>query len=113
MLIQTGRFVVLAVVGNKSDCASQFDFSKAQAFAQEIGALVFRTSAKTGEGIQYLFESVAAELLKQHEDKMRLREADGANTTVDDSQLSYTRREDILSVDSSHWNAQNKQRKCC
>ncbi|CCI10175.1 unnamed protein product [Albugo candida] len=105
--------IVLAVVGNKSDCASQFDFSKAQAFAQEIGALVFRTSAKTGEGIQYLFESVAAELLKQHEDKMRLREADGANTTVDDSQLSYTRREDILSVDSSHWNAQNKQRKCC
>nr|CCA22779.1 Rab21/Rab5 family GTPase putative [Albugo laibachii Nc14] len=105
--------IVLAVVGNKSDCASQFDFSKAQAFAQEIGALVFRTSAKTGEGIQFLFESVAAELLKQYEDKMRLREADGANTTVDDSQLSYGRREDILSVDDSHWNAQNKQRKCC
>ncbi|CAH0521984.1 unnamed protein product [Peronospora belbahrii] len=69
--------IVLAVVGNKSDVSSSFDFSKAQQFANEIGALVFRTSAKTGEGVQSLFESLAVQLLKKHDQEQRTRGRDG------------------------------------
>lgn len=65
--------IVLAVVGNKSDMLSNFDFSKAQQFANEIGALVFRTSAKTGEGVQSLFETLAVQLLKKHDNEQRTR----------------------------------------
>lgn len=64
---------MLAVVGNKSDCASSFDFAQAQRFAEQIGALVFRTSAKTGDGVQTLFESLAVELLKKHEQEQQTR----------------------------------------
>lgn len=64
---------MLAVVGNKSDCASAFDFALAEQFAEQIGALVFKTSAKTGDGVQGLFESLAAELLRKHELEVRAR----------------------------------------
>lgn len=69
-----GEDIVLAVVGNKSDCASSFDFAQAQQFADQIGALVFRTSAKSGDGVQTLFEALAAELLKKHEQEERTRD---------------------------------------
>lgn len=69
---------MLAVVGNKSDVPSNFDFAKAQQFADEIGALVFRTSAKTGEGVQSLFESLAVQLLKKHDQEQRTRGRDGS-----------------------------------
>ena len=80
--------IVLAVVGNKCDCATSFEFNAAMQFAQEIGAMVFRTSAKTGEGVTTVFESVGEELLKKHEVEMksRLRETsameNGARRTV-------------------------------
>ncbi|GMF46684.1 unnamed protein product [Phytophthora fragariaefolia] len=73
-----GDDIVLAVVGNKSDVSSSFDFAKAQQFADEIGALVFRTSAKTGEGVQALFESLAVQLLKKHDQEQRTRARDGS-----------------------------------
>ncbi|KAE8875700.1 hypothetical protein PF005_g13909 [Phytophthora fragariae] len=73
-----GDDIVLAVVGNKSDVPSNFDFSKAQQFADEIGALVFRTSAKTGEGVQALFESLAVQLLKKHDKEQQTRARDGS-----------------------------------
>jgi hypothetical protein len=73
-----GDDIVLAVVGNKSDVPSDFDFAKAQQFADEIGALVFRTSAKTGEGVQSLFESLAMQLLKKHDQEQRTRGRDGS-----------------------------------
>ncbi|GMF28951.1 unnamed protein product [Phytophthora lilii] len=73
-----GDDIVLAVVGNKSDVQSDFDFNKAKQFADEIGALVFRTSAKTGEGVQALFESLAVQLLKKHDQEQRRRGRDGS-----------------------------------
>jgi small GTP-binding protein len=68
-----GDDIVLAVVGNKSDCGSTFDFALAQRFADQIGALAFRTSAKTGDGVQTLFDSLAVELLRKHEQEQRAR----------------------------------------
>lgn len=85
---------MLAVVGNKCDCPSTFDFAKAQQFAKEIGALVFRTSAKTGDGVQNLFESVAVQLLKRHEEEEKLRGRE--NSSLEGSQTSYGRRDDVL-----------------
>jgi GTPase SAR1 family protein len=86
--------IVLAVVGNKCDVASSFNFAKAQQFAQEIGALVFRTSAKTGDGVQNLFESVAVQLLKRHEEEERARGRE--HSSLEGSQ--YSRRDNVLHV---------------
>ncbi|KAF4316459.1 hypothetical protein BBO99_00008679 [Phytophthora kernoviae] len=81
-----GDDIVLAVVGNKSDVsASSFDFAKVQQFADEIGALVFRTSAKTGEGVQSLFESLAVQLLKKHDQEERTRGRDGSRAGMNKS----------------------------
>ncbi|DAZ99458.1 TPA: hypothetical protein N0F65_001643 [Lagenidium giganteum] len=100
---------VLAVVGNKCDCASSatFGFSKAQEFAQEIGAMVFRTSAKTGDGVQNLFESVAAMLLKRHDEEERARARE--NSSLEGSQASYARQTDVLRLDPEP----NPRKKCC
>lgn len=101
--------IVLAVVGNKCDVSSSFDFAKAQRFAQEIGALVFRTSAKTGDGVQNLFESVAVQLLKRHEAEERTRGRE--NSSLEGSQVSYGRRDDVLYLSENA--KRDKGGKCC
>lgn len=98
---------VLAVVGNKCDCASSFEFAKAQQFAKEIGALVFRTSAKNGDGVQNLFESVAAQLLKQHEEVERVR---GRLDSSTDGSRYDSRDPGILVIDPP---ASRETRRCC
>lgn len=101
---------MLAVVGNKCDCNSSFNFAKAQQFAQEIGALVFRTSAKTGDGVQNLFESVAVQLLKRHEEEEKLRGRE--NSSLEGSQMSYGRRgDDVLYLAEN--SKRDKGGRCC
>ncbi|GAB9473018.1 hypothetical protein Gpo141_00010181 [Globisporangium polare] len=105
-----GDDIVLAVVGNKCDCNSSFNFAKAQQFAQEIGALVFRTSAKTGDGVQNLFESVAVQLLKRHEEEEKLRGRE--NSSLEGSQVSYGRRgDDVLYLAEN--SKRDKGGRCC
>ncbi|TYZ69076.1 hypothetical protein PybrP1_008454 [[Pythium] brassicae (nom. inval.)] len=107
-----GDDIVLAVVGNKCDCPSAFDFAKAQQFAKEIGALVFRTSAKTGDGVQQLFESVAVQLLKRHEEEEKLRGRE--NSSLEGSQASgYGRRDDVLYLAENAKRDKGRGGGCC
>jgi small GTP-binding protein len=57
----------IVIVGNKTDCrndASDAEIQRLAAFAQEKKAKFFSTSAKTGEGINGLFDFVASELVR-------------------------------------------------
>uniref|UniRef100_M4BBS5 Uncharacterized protein n=1 Tax=Hyaloperonospora arabidopsidis (strain Emoy2) TaxID=559515 RepID=M4BBS5_HYAAE len=107
--------IVLAVVGNKSDVPSTFDFRKAQMFADKIGARVFRTSAKTGEGVQALFESLAVQLLKKHDQEQRTRgrNASRAGNAAGTSLYSYDSQNSVI-LSQAHANG-NKSSKggCC
>ena len=55
------KYTILAVVGNKCDLYEKdhlADEAKAKAFAKEIKATFMLTSAKTGDGIEKLFETL-------------------------------------------------------
>ncbi|CAI5718188.1 unnamed protein product [Hyaloperonospora brassicae] len=108
--------IVLAVVGNKSDVPSSFDFRKAQAFADKIGARVFRTSAKTGEGVQALFESLAVQLLKKHDQEQRARgrNVSRAGNATGASAFGHDSQNNSVILSQAHGNG-NKSSKngCC
>ncbi len=59
------QFTVLAVVGNKSDCYEKEEVSEdiAKEYAKEINALFMLTSAKTGDNIEVLFETLTRKYL--------------------------------------------------
>jgi Ras-related protein Rab-21 len=98
---------VLALVGNKCDSPSEFEFTKAQEFAKEIGASVFKTSAKTGDGVHELFETVAMDLLKKHDEKEMLRKRSTPTNTA--------KPEDVLFLTDSknRSSSSSKKSKCC
>lgn len=43
--------IVLAIVGNKADAPSAFDFAIAEAYAESVGAKAHKTSALQGSGV--------------------------------------------------------------
>ena len=60
------KYTVLAVVGNKADlyeCENLADEREAKQFAKEIDAIFMLTSAKTGDGIDKLFDSLTDKYL--------------------------------------------------
>ena len=60
------KYTVLAVVGNKSDLYEEenlADEAQAKEFAREINATFFLTSAKSGDGIEKLFNTLADQYL--------------------------------------------------
>ena len=60
------KYTILAVVGNKSDLYESENIAnedQAKAFAKEINATFFLTSAKTGDGIEKLFNTLADQYL--------------------------------------------------
>ncbi|KAF0683558.1 Aste57867_24415 [Aphanomyces stellatus] len=64
--------IVLAVVGNKCDLPTTFNFALAESFAREIGATAHQTSAQNGQGVTEMFETVSRALLKKHIESERL-----------------------------------------
>ncbi|OHT03529.1 small GTP-binding protein [Tritrichomonas foetus] len=60
-----GTDTLIAIVGNKCDLSEEIQVTKEDAdyFAQESGYLSFQTSAKTGDGIDNLFKTIAQELI--------------------------------------------------
>lgn len=58
--------IVLAIVGNKADAPSAFDFAIAEAYAESVGAKAHKTSALQGSGVDEVFTDVARRLLAQH-----------------------------------------------
>ena len=78
------KYTVLAVVGNKCDCyeTEAVDESEARSFAQEIGATFMLTSAKTGDGIETLFDTLIRQYLgPEFTKKVDEMKADKGETT--------------------------------
>jgi small GTP-binding protein len=50
---------VICIAGNKCDKEGHFDLTKVDTLAKQHGAVFFRTSALTGEGVNEIFESLA------------------------------------------------------
>ena len=75
------KYTILAVVGNKSDLFegdNLADENYAKDFAKEIGATFHLVSAKSGEGINKLFDTVVDRFLspefdKKYEEMMKLK----------------------------------------
>lgn len=80
--------LVICLVGNKLDLCDEttpkaVDCSQAQAYAEEQGLLFHEVSAKTGEGVKEVFQSIGEKLYesKKHELSMaRGRQAAGSDT---------------------------------
>jgi GTPase SAR1 family protein len=70
--------IVLAIVGNKLDADSAFDFNIAKQYADSIGAIAHKTSALTGQGVDEVFTDVARRLLQKHMEQRRRQADDGA-----------------------------------
>jgi len=51
--------VVICLAGNKCDKSPTFDLSQCESYAKALGALYFKTSAMTGEGVQEIFETLS------------------------------------------------------
>ena len=76
------KYTILAVVGNKSELFegdNLADENYAKDFAKEIGATFHLVSAKSGEGINKLFDTVVDRFLspefdKKYEEMMKLKE---------------------------------------
>lgn len=57
-------------VGNKIDCSIEVDLSSAAEFARSQNIKFFRTSAKTGDNVDTLFQCVAEEVeMRSHPDR--------------------------------------------
>jgi len=85
-------FIVLAA--NKCDLRNITPDSvspeKANAYARTIGATVFETSAKTGKGIEDLFEHVATNLLKN---EIAKRKRDSSNPSLKKPKVKLTEKQ--------------------
>lgn len=59
--------IIMAIAANKSDLvrSKKFDVQEAESYAAEIGARLFVTSAKSGEGIEAAFLDIATRLLQK------------------------------------------------
>ncbi len=64
--VQVGNEIVLCIAGNKSDLERQRVVPRQDAadYAQSVGAQYFETSAKSGRGINELFNSMAGRLVE-------------------------------------------------
>ena len=91
------KYAVLAVVGNKNDLYESevvTDEEQAKAFAKEINATFMLTSAKTGDGIEKLFDILTDKILSDPKFEEMLKEK-GDNIVLDKD------------------NKGNKKGKCC
>ncbi|ETO18844.1 hypothetical protein RFI_18400, partial [Reticulomyxa filosa] len=87
--------VILVIAANKIDSVNKNSekdllLSQAKAYAQEIKALYFETSARTSQGIQTLFESVAQHILSVKLKKFGCSHHDHANLNITASSAKST-----------------------
>ena len=84
------KYAILAVVGNKSDLYENdnlADENKAKEFAKEIGATFMLTSAKSGDGIEKLFNILTDKFLSP-EFNPKLKEMTGKKNDSNSVKIS-------------------------
>lgn len=57
--LQLNTSTVVVLVGNKADLEKNVTFKEAQALAESFGVALYEASAKTGEGVNEAFETLA------------------------------------------------------
>lgn len=62
-------------MGNKCDAPASVKPEEAAAFAKEIGATLHMTSAKTGQGVENVFDDVSRRLLRKYNEMKRRSDA--------------------------------------
>ena len=62
MSVICNKSVVYVVVGNKTDLVTNYDSTEARAFAASINGSYVETSAKTGQNLNLMLESVTRSL---------------------------------------------------
>lgn len=77
--------IVLGIAANKCDMESKMvvPFEKAQAYANEIGALLFKTSAKESKGVDDLFEAITNRLIEVQKSRKMEPSTGGRGGSVD------------------------------
>ncbi|CDR45310.1 CYFA0S17e01310g1_1 [Cyberlindnera fabianii] len=78
---QANQDIVIALAGNKLDLEADRKVSKetARAFASEEGLLFFEVSAKSGEGVKDIFQSIAEKLPLEAQIKAKGPQGKGVN----------------------------------
>lgn len=62
---------VICLAGNKADKDPEFETSRGEELAKEMGATFFRTSALTGEGVTELFEHLSRGVFEAYQNSRR------------------------------------------
>ena len=95
------KYTVLAVVGSKSDCyeTEQVPEDEARKYAESINAIYMLTSAKTGDNIENLFDSLVRAYL-------------GPDFTKKVEEMKSDKGE-VTKVTTEKANESKKKNKCC
>lgn len=94
-----GEECLLYLVGNKSDLESEVSDEQCKSLASELDAIYKKVSAKTGEGVQELFETIAE----------RVVELDSTYTKQDSS----TSGEEAIDIINVNPKGESGKKKCC
>ena len=105
--------VILALVGNKTDLYENKDVEDEEAikYANDIGAIFGRTSAKNGSGIKELFEHIGKKIIDPNYDY---------NSIEENKKNEYEKKKNVPRIKSIKLDKQNgtneqksKNSKCC
>ena len=95
--------VIVVLVENKNDLECKVSEEDKSKFAEELNAPIFSTSAKTGDGIDKVFEYIALQIFSEHK-------SDSDSDTIDPtSPIPPSEPENINLTESSH----KSKGKCC
>lgn len=78
-----GEECLLYLVGNKSDLESEVTDEQCETMASELDAVFRKVSAKTGEGVQELFEMIAEKVVETESAYARQESSTGGQEAVD------------------------------
>jgi len=106
----------MAVVANKSDNYENSDVEdeEGKELAKELNAIFQRTSAKSGKGIDELFENLGKSFLEPESEKPK---EDNNNTSNKNNDTNSTKTDKDIASDNfvikKSFSQERKKKKCC
>lgn len=106
-----GPDIVITIAANKCDLEKERSVPDAviAAYARQVGASYFNTSAKTGSGLDKAFQDIAKRALQQQQEKLASRSSTGSL----ESGEVRRRHGGLLIADDSSPSPAAKQSGCC